>query len=167
MIPFDFKKSQAAYEFSGKKQKINHLLFMDALKLYSRNEKILNWLVPTIRGFNDDIGMEFSKEKCAMLLVIEKGNIVKSVVNSVGKVVRWKLAKKGNIETGNEWYENDPESILENEDYKSCEISVFRLTILSKLIPDLIVVDKKSKTSKIIDFAVPGEVGLRRRRKEK
>ena len=76
------------------KNKINHLLFMDALKLYSRNEKVLNWLVPTIRGFNDDIGMEFSKEKCAMLLVIEKGNIVKSVVNSVGKVVHWKLAKK-------------------------------------------------------------------------
>ena len=31
------KKAKAAYEFSGSKVKINHLLFMDDLKLYSRN----------------------------------------------------------------------------------------------------------------------------------
>ena len=47
------------------------------LKLYSRNEKGLNSLVQTIRVFNEDIGMEFGKGKCAML-AIEKGKIVKS-----------------------------------------------------------------------------------------
>ena len=31
--------------------------------------------------------------------------------------------------------------------------------------PDLVVVDKKERLCKIIDFAVPGYVGLRRRRK--
>ena len=35
-------KSKAAYEFSGGKEKINHLLFMDDLKLYSRSEKGLD-----------------------------------------------------------------------------------------------------------------------------
>ena len=33
------RKVKAAYEFSESKEKINHLLFMDDLKLYSRREK--------------------------------------------------------------------------------------------------------------------------------
>ena len=51
---------------------------MDELKLYSRNEKGFDSLVQTVRVFNEDIGMEFGMEKCAML-VMEKGKIVKSV----------------------------------------------------------------------------------------
>ena len=80
LIPLSLilRKAKAAYEFSGSKVKINHLLFMDDLKLYSRNEKELDSLVQTIRIFSKDIGMEFGIEKCAML-VIEKGKIVKPV----------------------------------------------------------------------------------------
>ena len=33
------RKTKAAYEFSESKEKINHILFMDDLKLYSRSEK--------------------------------------------------------------------------------------------------------------------------------
>ena len=32
-------KSQSAYQHSSNKEKINHLLFMDDLKLYAKNEK--------------------------------------------------------------------------------------------------------------------------------
>ena len=37
LIPLDLilKKAKAAYEFSESQEKINHLLFMDDLKLYS------------------------------------------------------------------------------------------------------------------------------------
>ena len=69
---------KAAYEFSESKEKINHLLFVDDLKLYSRSEKGLDSLVQTVRFFSEDIGMEFGTEKCAML-VMDKGKIVKSV----------------------------------------------------------------------------------------
>ena len=72
------RKAKAAYEFSESKEKINHLLFMDDLKLYSRSEKGLASLVQTVRVFSEDIGMEFGIEKCAML-VMEKGKIMKSV----------------------------------------------------------------------------------------
>ena len=51
---------------------------MDHLKLYSRSEKGLDSLVQTFRVFNEDVGMEFGIEKCAML-VIEKRKIVKPV----------------------------------------------------------------------------------------
>ena len=80
LIPLSLilRKAKAAYEFSESKEKINHLLFMDDLKLYSRSEKGLDSLVQTVHVFSEDIGMEFDIEKCAML-VMEKGKIEKSV----------------------------------------------------------------------------------------
>ena len=80
LIPLSLilRKVKAAYEFLESKEKINDLLFMDDLKLYSRSEKGLNSLVQTVRVFSEDVGMEFGTKKCAML-VMEKGKIVKSV----------------------------------------------------------------------------------------
>ena len=72
------RKAKAVYELSESKLKTNHILFMDDLKLYSRNEKELDSLVHAIRIFSKDVGMEFGIEKCAML-VIGKRKIVKSV----------------------------------------------------------------------------------------
>ena len=47
LIPLSLilRKAKAACEFSGSKEKINHLLFMDNLKFYSRNEQGLDSLV--------------------------------------------------------------------------------------------------------------------------
>ena len=72
------RKAKAAYDFSGSKEKINHLLFKDDLKLYSRNEKELDSLVRTTHVFSEDIRMEFGTEKC-VFLVREKVKIVKSL----------------------------------------------------------------------------------------
>ena len=58
------RKPKTAYEFSERKKKINHLLFMDDLKWYSRSEKGLDSLVQTVRLFSEDIGMEFGIEVC-------------------------------------------------------------------------------------------------------
>ena len=51
LIPLSFilRRAKAAYEFPGRKEKINHFLFMDGLKLYSRNENELDSLVHIIR----------------------------------------------------------------------------------------------------------------------
>ena len=80
LIPLSLtlRKAKAAYEFSENKEKINHLLFMDDLKLHSQSEKGLDSLVQTVCVFSEDIGMEFGIKKCSML-VMEKGKIVKSV----------------------------------------------------------------------------------------
>ena len=91
LIPLSviLREGKAAYQCSESKEKINHLLFMDDLKLYSGSEKGLDSLIQTIRVFSEDIGMEFGKEKCAMLLM-EKGKIVKSVGIELpdGKVIK-------------------------------------------------------------------------------
>ena len=72
------RKTKVVYEFSGNKEKINHPLFMDDLKLYSHNEKELASLVQAIHIFSKDIGMKSGKKRCAILM-IEKGKTVKSV----------------------------------------------------------------------------------------
>ena len=91
LIPLSLilRKAKAAYEFSESKEKINHLLLMDDLKLYSRSEKGLDSLVQTVHVFSEDIGMEFGIEKCVML-VMEKGKIVKLVGIELpdGKVIK-------------------------------------------------------------------------------
>ena len=65
------------YKLGKDRGKINHLLFMDDLKLYAKNEKELDTLVQTVRIFSEDIGMEFGIQKCAMVKLI-RGHIVES-----------------------------------------------------------------------------------------
>ena len=86
LIPLSliFRKAKAAYEFSEGKEKINQLLFMDDVKLYSRSEKRLDSIVQTVCAFSEDIGLEFGIEKSAML-VMEKGKIEVSWY----RVARW------------------------------------------------------------------------------
>ena len=55
-------------------RKRNHLLFMDDLKLYAKNEKGLESLVQTLQIFSNDIGMECGIYKCATL-VLKRGKI--------------------------------------------------------------------------------------------
>ena len=74
LIPLSLilRKVKAAYEFSEKKEKINHILFMNDLKLNSQSEKGLDSLVQKVRVLScEDIEMEFGIENCTTL-VMEK-----------------------------------------------------------------------------------------------
>ena len=44
-------------------------MYMDDIKLFAKNEKELETLIHTVRIYSRDIGMEFSIEKCAMLVM--------------------------------------------------------------------------------------------------
>ena len=68
LIPLSLvlRSVKPAYEFTNK-EKINHLLFMDDLKLFAKSEKGLELLVQAVKVFNKDVGMEFGLDKCAML----------------------------------------------------------------------------------------------------
>ena len=64
------------------------------------------------------------------------------------------------------WYKHERESILESEDYKILwDFSI--QTDHEARRPDLVVVDKKWKTCKIIDFAVPGDSRIEEKEKKK
>ena len=54
--------------------KVNHLLYMDDLKIYACSDKEMESLVNTVRIFSEDISMEFGFEKYAKVS-INKGKL--------------------------------------------------------------------------------------------
>ena len=68
LIPLShiLRKVNAGYQLGkGQYKKINHLLFMDDLKLYGNSGKETEKLTNTVRIFSKDIAMEFGISKCA------------------------------------------------------------------------------------------------------
>ena len=101
------------YRMGKNRGKINHLLFMDDLKLYGRNMQELDSLVQSVRIFSTDIGMAFGIEKCA------------AVKNSTGRVVESEGIELPNRDTIKELEENDGYKylgILECDKIKSSEM---------------------------------------------
>ena len=45
---------------------------MDSIKLFAKNEKELDTLIQAVRIYSDDRGMEYSIEKCALLMMRRK-----------------------------------------------------------------------------------------------
>ena len=66
-----------SYSLGNKQESINHLLFMDDLKLYGKSEEQIDSLTHTVRIFTDDIRMEFGLSKCARI-VLKRGKFVQS-----------------------------------------------------------------------------------------
>ena len=71
------KMTKPGYEFAKNRENMNHLLYMDDLKLYAKSEKELDSLIQTVRAFSKDVGMQFGIEKCSTL-VMKRGKRVKS-----------------------------------------------------------------------------------------
>ena len=71
MIPLNHivRKCTAGYKLSRSQEKINHLMYMDDIKLFAKNEKELETLILDIRISSQDLGMEFGIEKCSMLIM--------------------------------------------------------------------------------------------------
>ena len=71
MMPLNhiLRKCTAGYKLSRSQEKINHLMYMDDIKLLAKNKKVLKTLIHTVRIYSQDIGMEFGIEKCGLLVM--------------------------------------------------------------------------------------------------
>ena len=78
MVPLSLilRKVNAGYEWGKKEYKLNHLLFMDDLKLFSKSEEQMDTLVRTVYVFSTDIGMKFGMKKCG-ILTMKRGKVVR------------------------------------------------------------------------------------------
>ena len=65
------------YQLTKNGEKVNHLFFMDDLKLYGKNGKEIDSLIKTKWQCSEDIKMEFGILKCALVLL------------QIGKKTRW------------------------------------------------------------------------------
>ena len=61
------RKLKQGYSFGKGKERVNHLLFMDDLKLYGSNDNEIESLVKVVKIVSGDTGMQFGFEKCAVL----------------------------------------------------------------------------------------------------
>ena len=75
-MSFILRRVKAGYEVGKEEVSINHLLYMDDLRLFGKNERDLDILVNTARVFSNDICMAFGASKCGVL-VMKRGKMCK------------------------------------------------------------------------------------------
>ena len=78
MIPLSLllRKVKASFERGRKEFKLNHLFFMDDLKLFGKSVDQIDSLVQTVFKFSEDIGMEIVLKKCGVV-ILKKRKLVK------------------------------------------------------------------------------------------
>ena len=66
MMPLNhiLRKCPAGYKLSKSQEKINHLMYMDDIKLFAKNEKEFETIIHTVRIYSQDIGIEFDIKMC-------------------------------------------------------------------------------------------------------
>ena len=63
------RKCTAGCKLSKLQEQINHLIYMDDIKLFAKNEKELETLMHAVRIYSQDRRTEFSIDKCAKLVM--------------------------------------------------------------------------------------------------
>ena len=70
MIPLTYVLRKMKPSYTTRDQNnVNHLLYMDDLKLYGKTENDITSLINTVRIYSNDIGMEFGLDKCATIIL--------------------------------------------------------------------------------------------------
>ena len=88
--------------------------------------------------------------------------------DNVARIIHWKLCAKYGFDVSETWYEHKPEGALENDDIKLLwEMSIQCDNAIEARRPDIVVVDKKRKNCLIVDIAIPADVTVGEKEKEK
>ena len=77
MVPLTWfwRRAKSGYEWGNKGLRLNHLLFMDDLKLFSKSKNQIDSLIQTVHIFSEDIGMQFEIKKCGVLIMERRKGI--------------------------------------------------------------------------------------------
>ena len=84
------------------------------------------------------------------------------------KVIHWEICKKLKFDNTNKWYMHNPTPVLENATHKLLwDFNIQKDHIIPARRPDLIIINKKKRTCKIVDFAVPADHRIKLKECEK
>ena len=61
------KETRMWYQLGNNEAKVNHLFFMDDLRLYGKNDKETDSLIKTVWQSSEDVKIEFVGLKCAIV----------------------------------------------------------------------------------------------------
>ena len=89
LIPLTFELKNSGYGYKIGEDKFSHLFYMDDLKLYGKDDNEIEGLLKIVKGFSDDIGMEFGLDKCAKV-TFKRGKLMKkdNIVLDEGTVIK-------------------------------------------------------------------------------
>ena len=65
LIPLSQLLNDTGYGYRIENRKINHLFYMDDLKIYAKDDTELEKLLHTVKAFSDEIEMELGLDKFA------------------------------------------------------------------------------------------------------
>ena len=77
LVPLSHELNNADSGYKVYDRSINHLFYMDDLKLFAKNDRELEGLLTTVQQFSKDICMDFGLDKCAKATFV-KGRIKKT-----------------------------------------------------------------------------------------
>ena len=107
----------------------------------------------------------------------KKGESVQHITSGCEKLAQkeynirhdnWDFCKNNGLEHSEEWYDHAPEGAVENEEIRVLwYINIQCDNLIEARRPDLIVIDKKEQKGIIIDIAVPADVRVDEKEKEK
>ena len=88
--------------------------------------------------------------------------------DNVAKKVHWDICKENGLEHSGKWYEQAPEGAVENEEIKILwDINIQCHNLIEARRLDLIILGKKEQKRIIIDIAIPADVRVEEKEKEK
>ena len=78
--------------------------------------------------------------------------------DSVGNIKIWQFCEKLGFNRSRLWYENQPESVVVNENFKILwNFTIQYDDMIEARNPDIVEVDKVKQETMIIDVAIPGD----------
>ena len=88
--------------------------------------------------------------------------------HNIARIVHWKLCGKYNLKRSEKWYEHAPEGVVENEEVKILwDVMIQCDREIKARKPDIVVVKENDKRCAIIDIAIPGDIRVGKKDKEK
>ena len=100
MMPLShiLRKCTESYKLHKSWEKFNHLIYMDNIKLFPKNEKEKKTLILAVRICCEDIGIEFKIEKCAMLIMRSRKRQVKEGIELLNQEKNQNTQRKRNLQ---------------------------------------------------------------------
>ena len=86
----------------------------------------------------------------------------------VGKEIHWEMCRKFKFDHINKWYMHNPPPVLENDSHKLLwDFNIQTDQLISARRPGLIIINKKKRICKIVNFAVPTDLRINLKECEK
>ena len=89
-------------------------------------------------------------------------------LDNVARIIHWKLCEKYNLKRSKKWYEHAPKGVGENEEVKILwDVMIQCDRKIKARKPDIVAVNKNERSCAIIDKAIPGDIRVSEKGKEK